>query len=364
VHVFPSFGFGGVPIRIADVINKLAPGFRHTILALDGCYDSGRRLVPNACVQFGEPPGLPAGLIGSVAYAVRQLRRLGPDLLATYNWGSIEWALANTMLARFPHVHFESGFGPEEAERQIPRRVYTRRVALTGASRLVVPSRSLEKIAVDTWRIRRRKIDYVPNGVDLDRFTSAPVLGDLAGFVKQPGELVVGTVAPLRREKNIERLIRAFAAVRSRVATVRLLVVGDGAERARLEALAGALGIADKVVFAGHVDRVEQVFGWIDVFAMSSDTEQMPNSLIQAMATGRAVAAVDVGDIGIIVDKLNGPFIVPRDDPAAFVAALTNLLDDVALRERVGSANQARARRVYGLDAMVARYRAIFEGEF
>src|SRR5262249_56226371 len=94
------------------------------------------------------------------------LRRTGPDLLLTYNWGSIEWAATNRLWRVAPHIHFESGFGPEEAHRQIPRRALARRFALRRAQRVVVPSHNLVRIATEIWRLDTRQVAYVPNGVD------------------------------------------------------------------------------------------------------------------------------------------------------------------------------------------------------
>lgn len=362
VHIFPSFGFGGVPLRIVNVINLLGGTFRHSIVSLDGCYDSRVRFDDEALVDCVDYDVTKNGVIGGMRRAAGHLRDLHPDLLATYNWGSIEWALANTLVMRGRHVHFESGFGPEEADGQIRRRVWTRRLALLGATSLVVPSRTLERIAAEIWRIPTPKIRRVANGVDVAKYVSTGACEVVCGFARHPGELIVGTVAPLRREKNLERLLRAFAAIPDIGRPVRLLIAGDGDERAGLERLAEVLGIGDRTVFLGHVDAVEKVLGLIDVFAMSSDTEQMPNALLQAMAAGCAVAAVDVGDVGIIVARENYPFIVPRDEPGVLTDALVTLLRDDVLRTQTARANLAHVRETYSMERMLMAYRMLYEG--
>src|SRR5205814_6945327 len=89
------------------------------------------------------------------------LRRLQPDLLVTSNWGSIEWAIAN-WAAWIPHLHIEDGFSGEEAERQFPRRVWARRLTLR-SSTVVVPSRTLYKIARETWLLRASRRLHRPH---------------------------------------------------------------------------------------------------------------------------------------------------------------------------------------------------------
>jgi glycosyltransferase involved in cell wall biosynthesis len=285
------------------------------------------------------------------------LRAENPDLLLTYNWGSTEWALVNRFGPRLRHIHFESGFGPEEADRQLKRRTLFRRVALARAEKIVVPSHVLVSIVRDIWRLDERKLEFVPNGVDCVRYAAAPDPALAPGLAAVGGGPVIGTVALLRPEKNLARLVRAFARLSD--TTARLLIVGDGSERPGLERLAGELGIAGRTVFTGYVSAPEKILGLIDVFAMSSDTEQMPNALLQAMANGRCVVATDVGDIRPIVAEENRPYVVARDDDDAYLAAMTALAADAALRTRLGDANRVRANDTYSFERMAADYERI-----
>jgi glycosyltransferase involved in cell wall biosynthesis len=111
----------------------------------------------------------------------------------------------------------------------------------------------------------------------------------------------------------------------------------------------------------GHREDVPAVLGSLDIFALTSDTEQMPNSLLQAMAAGRPVAAVDVGDVATILPPASRAFVCAKENRAGFMRSLLRLIDDAALREELGRANQAHVRAVYGLDRMVEAYRALFE---
>tara|TARA_B100000614_G_scaffold99671_1_gene89591 strand:- start:337 stop:672 length:336 start_codon:yes stop_codon:yes gene_type:complete len=106
----------------------------------------------------------------------------------------------------------------------------------------------------------------------------------------------------------------------------------------------------------------ETILPSFDVFAMSSDTEQMPVGLIEAMAAGRAVVATDVGDIRSMVAEANRPYVVPLGDDAAYGRALEELLRDPALRARLGADNAAKARATYDEATMVATYDRLFAG--
>mgnify|MGYP001600503755 CR=1 FL=1 len=357
LHVFPSFGIGGVPIRISGILNHFGRGFRHAIVALDGDETCRRRLRPELAVSMHKvavDKGRPLGNLWRFRAA---LSALGPDLLLTYNWGAIEWGMANWLFPVCPHVHLESGFGPDEAHGQARRRVLVRRMVLTRSRALVVPSRELVRLARDVWRVDPAIVRHIPNGVDCERF-AAPAKGAAAGFKKLPGERIVGTVAPLRPEKNLARLIDAFASVRAPAPT-RLVIVGDGVERARLEQRARDRGVADRVVFTGNLEAPEQVLGSFDVFALSSDTEQMPNSLLQAMAAGRAVASVDVGDVRHLVAPANRDFVVDADT-RTLARAIEMLLADDGLRAALGEDNRAHVRARYDQRRMFAAYGELF----
>lgn len=354
LHVFPSFQTGGSQRRFAALANHFGARFAHTIVSLDGCRDASALLDPS--VRYGFLDGAPKrGPLMTVLGARRRLRDLHPDLLVTYNWGAMDWAAANN--GRIRHLHIEDGFGPEEAKHQLRRRVWFRRLVLNRHSTLVLPSQTLVRIAADQWRIAPERVRYVPNGIPCARFASVGV--SLRDQFRGDGP-VIGTVAALRKEKALDRLIDAFAQVRAR-GSARLVIVGDGAERAKLKAQAEALGLGDSVTFTGALTQPEQAVAGFDLFAMSSDTEQMPMSVLEAMAAGLAVAATDVGDIRAMVAPDNGAFIVPKDS-GALATAIQALLDHEHLRSRIGQANRDRACEVFDESRMFAAYEELFAG--
>ncbi len=356
LHVFPSFGIGGVPLRMVRIINHLGKRFRHTVIALDNNFEAAAGVSGDLDITMLPVRGGRRGVLHNLAAGARALYRLRPDLLLTYNWGAIEWAAASRLSRFSRHLHLEAGFSRAEADSQIPRRVLFRQWALARCAMTVVPSRHLEDLARRVWRLPAHRVAYVPNGVDTARF-SALCRGEVPGFPRRPGELVIGTVAPLRPEKNVGRLLRVFAML-GNSAPLRLVVAGDGTERQSLERLAAKLGIAGRVVFTGQI-APESVLGAFDIFALSSDTEQMPNALLEAMAASRAVAAVDVGDVKKIVCEDNRSFIVPRDDAAAFASAITRLLGDPVARTELGRKNCERVTAEFSQERMFAAYSAI-----
>lgn len=362
LSVFATFAVGGPQVRFAALANRYGPRYRHLIVAMDGNVACRERLSPPLDVSFPPVPIRKGATLTNLRAFRGFLRASRPDVVVTNNWGSIEWSVANVP-ALVRHVHIEDGFGPEERDRQIGRRVLVRRLALR-RSTVALPSRTLVRIATETWRLDPRRVRYVPNGIELARFSG---VRDPSIAAAWPGEgPVIATVAALRAEKNLPRLVRAFAAVTrpaaGRQVPARLVIVGDGPERAGLQALADSLGVAAHVSFLGHVAEPAPLYAGFDMFALSSDTEQMPIAVIEAMAAGLPVAATDVGDVRAMLAEANAPWVGPRDD-AALAASLAALLGDAAERARIGAANRAKALEAFDQERMFEAYAALFDGE-
>ncbi len=357
LSVFAGFGVGGQQVRFTTVANRLGRSWRHAIVAMNGDLSCRERLDSGLDVSF---PDIRTGKGDPVRLHRRLraiLRTLRPRMLLTHNWGTIEWALANRLPWRLvAHLHAEDGFGPEEASRQLPRRVWARRIALR-QSGVILPSQTLYRLAEQTWRLPPARLHYVPNGIDLDRF-ARPACADRSlerppGWGLAPGGVVIGTVVALRPEKNLARLVRAVA--QTRLDTARLVIVGDGPERAALEQLAARLLPAGHAAFTGHLADPSASYRHMDVFALSSDTEQMPLSLLEAMAGGLPVVSTAVGDVSAMVADANRPYIVACDD-AALADALAKVVAEPVLRARLGADNRARAAAQYGQARMVGRW--------
>jgi len=350
LSVFSTFEVGGPQVRFATIANKFGRRFRHVIVAMDDAFDCKSRLSPELDVTFLPAHNRKGDTLGNRRRFRAILQNMQPECLVTYNWGTIEWGMANwPRLVR--HVHIEDGFGPEEAGRQLPRRVLTRRLVLRGSD-VVVPSHQLERIALNNWRLKREALHYIPNGIDYDRF-SRP---DIKPLMARDGVPALGTVAALRPEKNLIRLLEAFRIVRADRAC-RLVIAGDGPERGPLEA--AAAGMQDSVVFTGYRQDTERVYAGLEIFVLSSDTEQMPTTVIEAMAAGLPVVAANVGDVAGMLAAENAPFVVP---PTAkdLAHAIAILLDDAGLRRTIGAANQLHAQREFGEAQMIAAYGELF----
>ncbi len=358
LHAHSTFDLGGKEARAVRLMNAFGDAVRHIVVsAVPGATHARAALAPEIAASFPDdtPPLAGRPSLERLWRLARWMKATEADLVLTYNWGAMDLVMARRLFGGPPLIHHEDGFNADEAVRQNPRRVMWRRIALPAAQRLVVPSERLETIARDVWRQPPMRVCRIPNGINVGAFGPPSVA--IPGLVRSPGEVIVGTVAGLRVVKNLPRLVRAVATAGP---DTRLVVVGEGPERATIMAEATATGLADRLHMPGFMAGPAGWIGHFDIFALSSDSEQFPISLVEAMAAGLPVAAPAVGDVAAMVAADNAPFITPPGDEAALASAIRRLAADPALRARVGSANRAKALAVYDEAPMIAAYRALY----
>lgn len=203
------------------------------------------------------------------------------------------------------------------------------------------------------WWLPRPSIEVIPN--PLSKSVSGKAVLEASGGGRL---VVVGRLVP---QKGFDRAIRITAQLRSRGYDLRLTIVGEGPARAELEALAARLGIGKSVHFEGRVGDPRDILVSATVFLLTSRFEGFPNVLIEAMQCGLACVAMDCpsGPREIIHDGLDG-ILVGSGDESGMTAAVASLMDNPALRRRIG---EAASRSITAFDAtkIAARWVSLLE---
>jgi len=287
-----------------------------------------------------------------------RLLRDGVDVLHAHKIGSNVWAAVHGTLARTPavvaHEHTWSFEG------QPLRKLLDRRLIAPRADAFLAVSELDRRRMIAIERIDPAKVIFVPNGIP-----EAPPAG--GGDIRaelgiDPATAIVGTVCALRPQKALPVLIDAAAELLGGGADVRVLVVGEGPERAALERRIADRGLGGKVVMLGHRDDVRDLIRGFDVAVCSSDFEGTPLSVLEYMQASLPIVATRVGGIPDLIESGSQGLLVEPGEPAALAAAIGRLLDDRALAVELGAAARERQLAEFEIGVTVRAVERIYEG--
>lgn len=352
LHIVPGLMPGGMELGMAKVISGLAgDGRRHSIVCLKGEPEIADRLPESTeiyCLHsYPNELKLPVRL-------ARLIRQVRPTVIHARNWGAWPEVSVGRFLARPPvplilsfHGLGKAGYMP------LRRRAASWALARMATGLFTVSSKSRE-LMTTRWGWPEDKTQVIPNGVDTDRFRPAPHAHDRK-------RVVIGTVGNLRTVKNHPLLIQACGDLVRRGVDLEVRIAGEGNQRANTIALAASIGLEDRFKLLGRVDDVPTFLQDLDVFVLSSDSEQHPNALNEAMACGLACVSTRVGCVDELLDKGRCGKIVPPRDRGQLTAAIDGLISDAASRRAYGSVARAQACQRYSLKKMLIAYDSLYD---
>ncbi len=352
LHVFDGFRVGGTELRTANIINALGENFRHIIISNNGNFEAKKLIQTGLRVSYIWPK-ISSKLFPIIQTHIRTIiKRLNVDLMVAYEWGAIDWVLANSLSPCCPMIMTVEGFEDSELFTQKKRRLWIRRLLYRRCNRVVVCSQTLYKIAKKDWKINPPKLLHIPNGVNCSIFNPGQK------YVTPTNEVKLGIVASLIKLKNHIKLLKCVANISD--LPVSLHIAGDGPEKDKLKHFCIEKGLSQKVHFHGHIDNTSAFLKQIDIFCLSSITEQMPMSVLEAMATGLPIVSTDVGDIKHMVSEENKPFVVDKNDDILYTDALNQLISNRSLRKSIGKANRQKCLIKYEEQVMFEKYRQLY----
>lgn len=290
--------------------------------------------------------------IGRVVALARLVRELRADVVHSFLVGANVYAYAATRLAGRPPFVASSRTSmkiPGVAARSVHSWVFRH------ATAVIANSGAVAEFTSSYYGVAESRLRVVPNGVRLG--SAAPeaarqaVRREMGCDASSP---LVGTLGRLSPEKNIPLFLQAAAEAAKRFPGARFVVGGDGPSRLSIAEEIRRRGLEDLVRLAGDQADVQRFLSALDLFVLTSDTEGLPNAVMEAMGMGLAVVATRVGGTHeVVVDGRTGRLVPPRD-PAALAGAVGDLLADPGERGRLGAAGRARIAELYTSDRMIA----------
>lgn len=288
------------------------------------------------------------------------LKKENISMMHVHNLGPLLYGfLATRFMAKRPHFLYTEHV---RLEQEVFRTslLFVHRLIAQQVDLFVSIAQHISEYASERMGLPEKKIVTIPNGIDIEKYSTHEVAADLLAL-KASGKVLIGCIAALRPQKNHETLIRSMSIVSGSMPDAVLVLVGDGPCRKQLEALVEDRGLARNVIFAGYRPNIPAMLKAFDVVALSSLYEGLSLSALEAMAAGKSVVLSDVyGNSELIQDETVGLLVAPQS-PEEMAKALIVLLQNEPLRKRMGAAARQLVAERYDVRTMLKSYADLYE---
>jgi len=360
-QVLHSLCVGGAEVLAARFARRLRDRFRFLFVCLDASGTLGDELAGEGFPVhvLGRRPGLDWRCSYRLAAL---LRREQVDVIHAHQYTPFFYGLMARLLYRRPAVLFtEHGRHFPDYPRR--KRVLANRLLLRRRDRVVAVGEAVRQAIIANERIPAGRVEVVYNGVNLAPFAAgAP---DRAALRRElgvgPDDLVIVQVARLDYLKDHATAVRTLAHVVRRRPDARLVLVGEGPEADRINDQVRRSGLEANLRPLGLRQDVARLLAAADVFLLTSISEGIPLTLIEAMAAGLPVVATRVGGVAEVVEDGGTGLLAAAGDDAALAGHVLRLAEDRALAGRMGERGRQRARQVFAEERMHAAYARLYD---
>lgn len=376
-NLVESLELGGKTNRIATVCNGLdSKEFMTSCLCLGSRGSMSERFEPRVQVWALHQEGhseIDDSLPGVLPSSLRDLRNHGPylrtiwqvaqvlrryrvDLLHTHSWTTLVCGLAAARLARVSsviHTVHEDFVGHVRRARWLARRFTDQFIAVSG----LLADRLVEQVGVP-----REKIQVLPSGVSTERYRPPydPLLPRLTLGI-DPDQFVFGTVARLERAADFSILLEAAAQLRQQGTGFGCLVIGEGPAVETLRNRARELGIHEQLLFAGFSRDVPTMLAAMDLFIFPYVTTGVPSAILEAMACGLPVVAVNGGSVTEIIRDGDTGLVVPEGQPKILARIISQLADGEKRRSGLGKRAREHVEEQHSASHMSDTYAKMYQ---
>lgn len=367
VHIIYRLGIGGLENGLVNLINRLpAERYRHAIICLTDSTEFSKRIqrADVAVYEIHKKPGHDAESFVRVYQLLKQLK---PAIVHTRNLAAIEYQLCAFLVGVPYRIQSEHGWDVFDPDGNNAKYRWLRFVLGLLVHRFIPLSRQLQDYLENRVGIPAAKITRIRNGVDTNTFY--PRQGERQIPENCPleldGRLVIGTVGRMHGVKDQLTLVKAFIMACQKspafLENARLVIVGDGPLHELALNLLAKHELTDKAWLPGERHDIAQIMRSFDIFVLPSKAEGISNTILEAMATGLPVIATRVGGNPELVIHDETGLLVEKEAVSSMAAALQLLVSDNNKRQQLANNALQRAQQEFSLDAMVARYQAVYD---
>lgn len=298
---------------------------------------------------------------GIILDLYRLMRTHHIHVLRTHKYRANLYGRPAARLARVPVVIASEHNIYRDREKRLRRKLLNK--FLSGITdKVVAVSEAIKSDIARYDKVNQSKLLIIRNGVNIDKFTAK---GAFANVRKELGirdeTTLIGFIGRLVQNKGLEYLLEAFSRVKKECVDSTVMIVGYGSLMEELKKSAQRKGIGNDVLFTGQRRDIPAVLSAIDIFAMSSVKEGLPNALLEALAMGKPVVATAVGGIPEIVENGVTGLVVRPADPGALEEAILRLINDKSLANRLGAEAQDFIIQNHSIETTVQKWQSLYQ---
>ncbi len=347
LHIVLGLNIGGLERLVLDLVRFRSRDINPTILCLEKKGPLGEGINDIRIMELGKKDGFDWKLFTRIRDIAKEGRI---DLIHTHNQAAHIYGSIAGLISGIPVVHTKHGRNRSEDRKA----TCLNRLCSMLSRKVVTVSVDSAQVSTVIENVPAHKVTTIHNGIDIDAFSSLSPSRSASPAVN------IGIVARLVPDKDHLTLLRSCKILARDFSNFTLFLVGDGPLREGLQAAAVELGIARNVRFMGFRHDVATLLRSFDIFALSSVTEGLSLTLLEAMASGIPIVATDVGGNSEVVVHGKTGFIVPAQSPEAFADKLLLLSKDSKLRVQMGNAGRKRVEEKFNIRITAKRYEALY----
>jgi sugar transferase (PEP-CTERM/EpsH1 system associated) len=345
LHLVLSLKIGGLEKFVIDLSENYPPGVFPEIVCLEEIGELGKFCEKFNCISLNKKDGIDLIIIQKICKIVRDKKI---QLIHTHNQGPNFYGSISGFLCGVPVVHTKHGQNNFENK----KRVILDKISSFFTNKIICVSKDAENLCVDVVKIPKKKLKVILNGIDTDKFRPRKD----RKLLFNENDIIIGNVARLAEEKDHHTLLKATKILREWNYNIKVVIIGDGILREKLEGIARDYELNNDVVFLGMRNDIDQIVPEFDIFVLSSTSEGTPLTLLEAMSCGLPVIATDVGGNPEVVNDGETGFIIPPSDPTAIALKLKLLINDPGLRQKMGKDGRIRAIEKFSIKKTAREY--------
>jgi sugar transferase (PEP-CTERM/EpsH1 system associated) len=352
LHVVLSLDTGGLEHFVVNLIKSYSEQIESRVVSLARKGVLADNLKGTAVIELNKEPGIRISLIW---HLIKIIKKHGIQLVHTHNSGPMFYGGIAGFLSGIPVIHTRHGRNDVRNETLINW------ISSIFANKIITVSRDSADLCRKELKISPRKIETIWNGVDTEIFKPALNKGSLRKELSvNDNSFVIGCVARLSPEKDHATLLKAVKILKDRNRNVSLVIAGGGVLDFKLKELSRELGVETEVRFLGLRSDITHILMALDVFVLSSLTEGIPLSILEAQACGIPVIATDVGGNSEVVLAGISGFLVATQHPCLIAEKIEQLIDNPTMAKTMGEMGRKRIEDEFSLRESSKKYVSVY----